>query len=149
MTTRLRSLAPNSVVTTHADAGRSARPLAATTGRLQASALWSATRSPTNARRTAGHEHPTAAGPGDRQAHRGPGQDGGRDLHPRLREGGEVVAVGKGRVLDDGRVRPLDVKPGDRVLFAKFAGTAGEVCLLKSPSADPCATRGGSTCAPA
>jgi hypothetical protein len=27
-----------------------------------------------------------------------------------------VVVVGKGRVLDDGRVRPLDVKPGDRVL---------------------------------
>ena len=48
------------------------------------------------------------------------------DFAKELPAEGEVVAVGKGRVLDDGRVRPLDVKPGDRVLFAKFAGTAGE-----------------------
>ena len=36
---------------------------------------------------------------------------------------GEVVAVGNGKVLEDGKVRPLDVKPGDRILFGKYAGT--------------------------
>jgi chaperonin GroES len=36
---------------------------------------------------------------------------------------GLVVAVGNGKVLEDGKVRPLDVKPGDRVLFIKFAGS--------------------------
>ena len=36
---------------------------------------------------------------------------------------GVVVAVGRGKVLDDGTVRPLDVKSGDRVLFVKYSGT--------------------------
>ena len=36
---------------------------------------------------------------------------------------GEVVAVGNGKVLEDGKVRPLDVKAGDRILFTKYAGT--------------------------
>ena len=36
---------------------------------------------------------------------------------------GEVIAVGQGRLLDNGEVRPLDVNIGDRVLFAKYAGT--------------------------
>ena len=36
---------------------------------------------------------------------------------------GEVVAVGNGKVQDDGKVRPLDVKKGDRVLFGKYSGT--------------------------
>ena len=36
---------------------------------------------------------------------------------------GEVVAVGNGKVLEDGKVRPLDVKAGDRVLFGKYSGT--------------------------
>ena len=36
---------------------------------------------------------------------------------------GEVVAVGNGKVQEDGTVRKLDVKAGDRVLFGKFAGT--------------------------
>ncbi|MGC8466890.1 co-chaperone GroES [Acidithiobacillus caldus] len=36
---------------------------------------------------------------------------------------GEVVAVGNGKILEDGKVRALDLKPGDRVLFAKYAGT--------------------------
>ena len=36
---------------------------------------------------------------------------------------GEVVAVGSGKVLDDGTVRKLDVKVGDRVLFGKYSGT--------------------------
>lgn len=36
---------------------------------------------------------------------------------------GKVIAVGKGKVLEDGKIRPLDVKAGDRVLFGKYAGT--------------------------
>lgn len=36
---------------------------------------------------------------------------------------GEVVAAGKGRVLEDGSQRALDVKKGDRILFGKYAGT--------------------------
>ena len=36
---------------------------------------------------------------------------------------GEVVAVGTGRILEDGSVRALQVKAGDRVLFAKYAET--------------------------
>jgi len=36
---------------------------------------------------------------------------------------GKVIAVGKGKVDDDGKIRPLDVKKGDRVLFSKYSGT--------------------------
>ena len=36
---------------------------------------------------------------------------------------GTVVAVGNGRILEDGKVRPMDVKAGDKVLFGKYAGT--------------------------
>lgn len=36
---------------------------------------------------------------------------------------GEIVAAGKGRVSDDGKVAPLDVKVGDKVLFGKYSGT--------------------------
>ena len=36
---------------------------------------------------------------------------------------GKVTAVGKGKLLEDGKIHPLDVKAGDRVLFAKYAGT--------------------------
>jgi chaperonin GroES len=47
---------------------------------------------------------------------------------------GEVVAVGTGRVLDDGSVRALQVKAGDRVLFSKYSETevkiGGENFLL-------------------
>ena len=35
---------------------------------------------------------------------------------------GKVIAVGKGRVEKDGKVTPLDVKAGDKVLFGKYAG---------------------------
>ena len=35
---------------------------------------------------------------------------------------GKVIAVGKGKVKDDGGITPLDVKPGDRVLFGKYSG---------------------------
>jgi chaperonin GroES len=36
---------------------------------------------------------------------------------------GKVVAVGKGKVLEHGKIQKLDVKKGDRVLFSKYAGT--------------------------
>jgi len=36
---------------------------------------------------------------------------------------GLVVAVGNGKVQDDGKVRKLDVKEGDRILFGKYSGT--------------------------
>jgi len=36
---------------------------------------------------------------------------------------GKVIAAGKGKVLEDGKIHALDVKAGDRVLFAKYAGT--------------------------
>jgi chaperonin GroES len=36
---------------------------------------------------------------------------------------GKVIAVGKGKVLEDGKIHPLDVKVGDRVLFGKYSGT--------------------------
>jgi chaperonin GroES len=35
---------------------------------------------------------------------------------------GEVVAVGPGKILDDGKLHPLAVKKGDRVLFGKYSG---------------------------
>jgi chaperonin GroES len=40
---------------------------------------------------------------------------------------GEVVAVGKGKILDGGDVRPLDLKKGDKVLFGKYSGTEVKV----------------------
>lgn len=40
---------------------------------------------------------------------------------------GEVIAVGNGKVLEDGSVRPLDVKVGDRVLFGKYGGNEVEI----------------------
>ena len=36
---------------------------------------------------------------------------------------GKVTAVGRGKILENGEVRPLDVKVGDKVLFGKYAGT--------------------------
>lgn len=36
---------------------------------------------------------------------------------------GEVIAVGQGRISEDGKVRPLGVHKGDRILFGKYAGT--------------------------
>ena len=47
---------------------------------------------------------------------------------------GKVVAVGNGKVAEDGKVTPLDVKAGDKVLFSKYSGTEvkldGEDCLI-------------------
>ena len=40
---------------------------------------------------------------------------------------GEVLAVGKGKIQDDGKQRPLDVKVGERILFGKYAGTTVKV----------------------
>ncbi|HLU60818.1 MAG TPA: co-chaperone GroES [Gammaproteobacteria bacterium] len=40
---------------------------------------------------------------------------------------GEVVAVGKGKILENGEVRPLDLKVGDKVLFGKYSGTEVKV----------------------
>ena len=36
---------------------------------------------------------------------------------------GEVLAIGKGKFLENGDVRPLDVKVGDKILFGKYSGT--------------------------
>lgn len=36
---------------------------------------------------------------------------------------GSIIAVGPGRILDDGKREAIDVKPGDKVLYAKYAGT--------------------------
>ncbi|KRA80533.1 co-chaperone GroES [Altererythrobacter sp. Root672] len=51
---------------------------------------------------------------------------------------GEVVAVGSGSRAEDGKVTPLDVKPGDRVLFGKWSGTEvklnGEDLLIMKES---------------
>ena len=40
---------------------------------------------------------------------------------------GKVVAVGKGKILEDGSVRALDVKVGDKILFGKYGGTEVKV----------------------
>ena len=52
---------------------------------------------------------------------------------------GEVVAVGNGRVLDNGEVRPIDVKVGDVVVFGQYAGNDkidvdGEELIILSES---------------
>jgi chaperonin GroES len=40
---------------------------------------------------------------------------------------GEILAVGSGKIADDGSVRKLDVKVGDRILFGKYSGTEVKV----------------------
>ncbi|MGB5354570.1 MAG: co-chaperone GroES [Woeseia sp.] len=40
---------------------------------------------------------------------------------------GEVIAVGKGKILENGEVRALDIKKGDKVLFGKYSGTEVKV----------------------
>jgi chaperonin GroES len=40
---------------------------------------------------------------------------------------GEVVAVGSGKILEDGKVRPVGVKAGEKVLFGKYSGTEVKV----------------------
>ncbi len=36
---------------------------------------------------------------------------------------GKVIAVGKGKVTENGKIQPLDVRKGDRILFSKYSGT--------------------------
>jgi chaperonin GroES len=40
---------------------------------------------------------------------------------------GKVIAVGKGKILENGQVRPLDISIGDKVLFGKYSGTEVKV----------------------
>ncbi|MFZ0501652.1 MAG: co-chaperone GroES [Steroidobacteraceae bacterium] len=40
---------------------------------------------------------------------------------------GKIVAVGNGKILEDGKIRPLDVKVGDKILFGKYSGTEVKV----------------------
>ena len=40
---------------------------------------------------------------------------------------GEVVAVGAGKRTDDGKLQPMDVKVGDRILFGKYSGTTVKI----------------------
>ena len=40
---------------------------------------------------------------------------------------GEILAAGHGKIKDDGSLRPLDVKVGDRVLFGKYSGTTVKI----------------------
>ena len=40
---------------------------------------------------------------------------------------GEVIAVGNGKILEDGKIRPLDVKIGDRILFGKYSGSTVKI----------------------
>jgi chaperonin GroES len=40
---------------------------------------------------------------------------------------GEVIAVGNGYLQDDGEIRPLDIKAGDKILFGKYSGTEVKV----------------------
>ena len=40
---------------------------------------------------------------------------------------GEILAVGKGKILENGDIRPLDVKVGDKVLFGKYSGQTVKV----------------------
>jgi chaperonin GroES len=40
---------------------------------------------------------------------------------------GTIVAIGNGKILEDGSVKPLDVKVGDKVLFGKYAGQSVKV----------------------
>ena len=51
---------------------------------------------------------------------------------------GRVIAVGSGKRADDGTIRPLDVKPGDRVIYGKWSGTEikidGEELLIMNES---------------
>ena len=40
---------------------------------------------------------------------------------------GEILAVGNGKILEDGSLRPLDVKVGDRILFGKYSGSTARI----------------------
>jgi chaperonin GroES len=40
---------------------------------------------------------------------------------------GKIIAVGNGKILEDGKIRPLDIKVGDKILFGKYSGTEVKV----------------------
>ena len=40
---------------------------------------------------------------------------------------GKIISVGKGKILENGNIRPLDVKAGDKILFGKYSGTEVKV----------------------
>ena len=40
---------------------------------------------------------------------------------------GKVIAVGHGKILEDGKIHPLDVKVGDRILFGKYSGSTVKI----------------------
>jgi chaperonin GroES len=44
---------------------------------------------------------------------------------------GTIIAIGTGKLMEDGKVRPLDVKVGDKVLFGKYSGTEVEMVAEK------------------
>ena len=62
---------------------------------------------------------------------------------------GEVIAVGSGTLNDKGELRPLDVKPGDRILFGKWSGTevklGGEELLIMKETDVMGVLEGGAT----
>ena len=67
-------------------------------------------------------------------------------------EQGEVIAVGNGRLLQDGSVRPLQLQPGERILFGKYAGQTVKLDdqeLLVLREEDVLGVIEGSTAAPA
>lgn len=67
-------------------------------------------------------------------------------------EQGEVIAVGNGRLLQDGAVRPLQLQPGERILFGKYAGQTVKLDdqeLLVLREEDVLGVIEGSTAAPA
>jgi co-chaperonin GroES (HSP10) len=73
------------------------------------------------------HEIPSIARPCRRPPHRGRGQTKGGIIIPdtakEKRQEGEVIAVGHGARDESGKLVPLDIKAGDRVLFGKWSGT--------------------------
>lgn len=45
---------------------------------------------------------------------------------------GKVIAVGSGKILDNGKKQPLEVKKGDKILFGKYSGTEVKIEMRKS-----------------
>ena len=56
---------------------------------------------------------------------------------------GTIIAAGPGRLLDDGKREPMDVKEGDKVLYAKYAGTEFKVDGRGAPHRQPEGHPGG------
>ena len=73
------------------------------------------------------NDHSSAARPHSRQTPCGARPDRRRPLHPDSAKEkpveAEVIAVGNGKILEDGAVRQLAVKKGDKILFSKYSGS--------------------------